>query len=149
MRLGKTRRAAGSDMLLPMSKTKLLVISPPDHSALHNLEKLRDDADIYVSNSEAELETLAGPAEVILISSAAAKSINLVELWKRAKSVRWVHSLSAGVDGILFPEFVESDVPLSNARGIYKRPLAEFAVLGLLFHFKKLRRLIDNQRERR
>jgi len=93
MRLGKTRRAAGSDMLLPMSKTKLLVISPPDHSALHNLEKLRDDADIYVSNSEAELETLAGPAEVILISSAAAKSINLVELWKRAKSVRWVHSL--------------------------------------------------------
>jgi phosphoglycerate dehydrogenase-like enzyme len=136
-------------MLLPMPKIKLLVISPPDHYALHNLERLRDDADIDVSNNEAELETLAGPAEVILISSAAAKSINLAKLWKRAKSVRWVHSLAAGVDGLLFPELVESNVPLTNARGVFKRPLAEFAVLGLLFHFKRVRRLIDNQRERR
>jgi phosphoglycerate dehydrogenase-like enzyme len=136
-------------MLLPVSKINLLVISPPDHYALRSLGKLRDEADIYVSNSEAELEALVGPAEVILVSSAAAKSVNLVELWKRAKSVRWMHSLSTGVENILFPELVESDVPLSNARGIYKRPLAEFAVMGLLFHFKKVRRLIDNQRERR
>lgn len=136
-------------MLLPMPKIKLLVISPPDHYALRNLEGLRDDADIDVSNNEAELDKLAGPAEVILISSAAAKSINLAKLWKRAKSVRWVHSLAAGVDGLLFPELVESDVPLTNARGVFKRPLAEFAVLGLLFHFKRVRRLIDNQRERR
>ena len=98
-------------MLLPMSKTKLLVISPPDHYALRNLERLRDDADIDVSNNEAELETLAGPAEVILVSSEAAKSIDLAELWKRAKSVRWVHSLAAGVDRMLFPELVESNVP--------------------------------------
>ena len=39
-------------------------------------------------------------------------------------------------------------MPLTNARGIYKRPLAEFAVLGMLFHFKKLRRLVENQRRR-
>jgi phosphoglycerate dehydrogenase-like enzyme len=49
----------------------------------------------------------------------------------------------------LFPELVESDVPLTNARGVFKRPLAEFVALGILFHFKRVRRLIDNQREHR
>jgi phosphoglycerate dehydrogenase-like enzyme len=38
---------------------------------------------------------------------------------------------------------------LTNARGAFKRSLAEFAMLGILFHTKKVRRLIDNQREHR
>jgi phosphoglycerate dehydrogenase-like enzyme len=38
---------------------------------------------------------------------------------------------------------------LTNARGVFKRSLAEFAVLGILFHTKKVRRLIESQRERR
>jgi phosphoglycerate dehydrogenase-like enzyme len=41
---------------------------------------------------------------------------------------------------------IESDVPVTNARGIFKRSLAEFALLGILFHTKKVRRLIENQR---
>ena len=60
--------------------------------------------------------------------------------------MRWVHSLSAGVEKMLFPALIESDVPVTNARGVFKRSLAEFAVLGILFHYKKVRRLIDNQR---
>jgi phosphoglycerate dehydrogenase-like enzyme len=50
------------------------------------------------------------------------------------------------VEKILFPELIESAVPMTNARGAFKRSLAEFAVLGMLFHFKRVRRLIDNQR---
>jgi phosphoglycerate dehydrogenase-like enzyme len=60
-----------------------------------------------------------------------------------------VHSLSAGVENILFPALVESSVLLTNARGVSKRPLAEFAMLGMLFHLKKVRRLIDNQSRRK
>jgi phosphoglycerate dehydrogenase-like enzyme len=127
-------------------KTKLLVISPPDHYALRNLRPLRDLCEISVSNDEAELEKLAPAAEVILISGIDVKSVNLAQIWKYTRAVRWVHSLSAGVDKILFPELAESKVPLTNARGVFKRSLAEFVVLGILFHFKKLRRLIDNQR---
>ena len=130
-------------------KTNVLVISPQDHYALRNLAPLRDSSDIFISNDQTELEKLARNAEVILITGLAGKSVNLARLWKQAAAVRWVHSLSAGVDRVLFPELVESDVPLTNARGVFKRPLAEFAVLGILFHFKRVRRLIDNQREHR
>jgi phosphoglycerate dehydrogenase-like enzyme len=61
--------------------------------------------------------------------------------------VRWVHSLSAGVEKVLFPEFIASDVPLTNARGVFKRSLAEFAVLGMLYHSKRVRRLVESQRK--
>jgi phosphoglycerate dehydrogenase-like enzyme len=129
-----------------MSKTNLLVISPPGHYALRYLAPLRDLSELSISEDEAELEKLAPAAEVILLSGSAGKSVNFATIWKRAKSVRWVHSLSAGVDTVLFPELVASNVQLTNARGVFKRSLAEFALLGILFHFKKLPRLIDNQR---
>jgi phosphoglycerate dehydrogenase-like enzyme len=131
-----------------MSKTNLLVISPADHYALRNLAPLRDVAEISVSNNEAELEKLAPSAEVILYSGLTGKAVDFPEVWKHTKAVKWVHSLSAGVEKVLFPALVESAVPVTNARGVFKRSLAEFAVLGMLFHYKKVRRLIDNQRAR-
>jgi phosphoglycerate dehydrogenase-like enzyme len=132
-----------------MRKTKLLVISPPDHYALRNLETLKNLSDISISNDQAELEKLALAAEVILYTGLSGDSVNLAQVWQYARSVRWIHSLATGVEKILFPAMIDSEVPLTNARGAFKRSLAEFAILGILFHTKKVRRLVDNQRERR
>jgi phosphoglycerate dehydrogenase-like enzyme len=128
-----------------MSKTNLLVISAPGHYALRYLAPLRDSTTMSVSDDRAELAKLLPAAEVILVGLAEG-SVKLADIWRQAKSVRWVHSLSAGVEKMLFPELVESDVPLTNARGVFKRSLAEFVILGILFHYKKVRRLIENQR---
>jgi phosphoglycerate dehydrogenase-like enzyme len=127
-----------------MANTKLLVISPPEHYALRYLGALRDRADVAVSDDPAELARLL-PAAEVLLCGLAAKPLD-AESWRHATSVRWVHSLSAGVDKLLFPELIDSHVPLTNARGVFKRSLAEFAVLGMLFHFKGVRRLVENQR---
>ena len=103
-----------------MSKVNVLVICPPDHYALRNLEPLRAQADISVSNDEAELEKLASEAEVILYSGLTGKAVNFQEVWKHTKSVRWVHSLSAGVEKVLFSELIESEVPVTNARARFQ-----------------------------
>jgi len=129
-----------------MPKPKLLVISPPDHYALRNLEPLRALSELAISNTQAEIETLAPDAEVILFCGLSGAAVDFTRVFHLANSVRWIHSLSAGVEKILFPELVASPVPVTNARGVFKRSLAEFAVLGILFHTKKVRRLIDNQR---
>jgi phosphoglycerate dehydrogenase-like enzyme len=131
-----------------MPKSKLLVICPRDHSALRYLAPLANSAEIDISDDQAELERQAPNAEVILFVSVSGTAINWPRVWQRASSVRWVHALFTGIENILFPAFNDSDVPLTNARGVFKRSLAEFAVLGILFHTKKLRLLIDNQRER-
>lgn len=111
------------------------------------LAPLEDVADISVS---AELEQLAKvlPAAEVVVFGLAYKPLDLAATWKYAESVRWAHSLSAGVEGVLFPALIRSSVPLTNARGVFKRSLAEFAVLGMLFHYKRVRRLIENQRAR-
>jgi len=132
-----------------MSKIKLLVISPPDIYALRNLAPLRAWSEISISGDQEELEKLAPAAEVILLTPFSPKPLDLARIWQRAGSVRWMHSLSTGVENLLFPELLRSEVPVTNARGVFKRALAEFAVLGILFHCKKVRRLVDNQRRRK
>jgi len=45
----------------------------------------------------------------------------------------------------LFPELVESAVPLTNARGVFSEILGEFAIAAVLFFAKGLRRMVRSQ----
>ena len=46
---------------------------------------------------------------------------------------------------MLFPELVESPVPLTNGSGVFSEPLGEFALAAMLFFAKDLRRMVRNQ----
>jgi phosphoglycerate dehydrogenase-like enzyme len=50
---------------------------------------------------------------------------------KAAKQLKWLHLSSAGATHVLFPELVESDVIVTNSRGLYGVPIAEH-VLGMM-----------------
>jgi phosphoglycerate dehydrogenase-like enzyme len=130
----------------PMSKPNLLVVCPPDHYALRNLAQIGYLANISISNDEAEIEKLAKDADIILYTSLTGKTVAFNKVWPHAAKTKWVHSLSAGVEKVLSPDFRESPVPLTNARGVFKRSLAEFAVLGMLYFTKRVRRLVESQR---
>jgi len=67
--------------------------------------------------------------------------------WSSAERLRWVHSCSAGVERLLFPELVESDVVLTNSRGVYDVPMAEYAVALMLAAAKGLPETLARQRE--
>ena len=49
-----------------------------------------------------------------------------------APNLKWVHSTSAGVENYLFPEMVQSDIIMTNAKGCFAPCIAEHA-FGLLF----------------
>ncbi len=130
-----------------MHKPKTLVICPPDAYFLHVLDPLRDRTEMLIGNKLEFLNEHAPEAEVIVSSGLTGRTVTLRDIWPLAKKVRWVHSLSAGVENLLFPELVESPVPVTNARGVFKRSLAEFAVLGVLYFYKQVRRLVESQRQ--
>jgi phosphoglycerate dehydrogenase-like enzyme len=132
-----------------MPKPNLLVICPPDHYVLRNLQPIQTEADIRVGSDLSFLQHEAPDAEIILYTGLTGKTATLQEVWPYVQKVRWIHSLSAGVEKLLFPELVESPVVLTNARGVFKRSLAEFAVLGILYFNKRVRRLVENQRSHR
>jgi phosphoglycerate dehydrogenase-like enzyme len=130
-----------------MSKPNLLIVCPPDHYVLRNFESLRDVANVCVGADLDRVEHQARTADVILYTGLTGKSVPLREIWPYAKNVKWVHSLSAGVEKMLFPELIESHIPVTNARGVFKRSLAEFAILGILYFYKRVRRLVESQRQ--
>jgi phosphoglycerate dehydrogenase-like enzyme len=69
--------------------------------------------------------------------------------WHAADRLRWLHMASAGVDPVLFPGLRESDVVLTNSRGVFDDAIAEY-VLGVVLTFAKgFARSLDLQRESR
>lgn len=53
-----------------------------------------------------------------------------------AKRLEWLHLTSAGATHVLFPELIESDVLVTNSRGLYGVPIAEH-VLGVMLMFAR------------
>ncbi|TCP51877.1 phosphoglycerate dehydrogenase-like enzyme [Tamaricihabitans halophyticus] len=64
------------------------------------------------------------------------QSSALERAWHAADRLRWVHIASAGVDPVLFPAMVDSEIPLTNSRGVFESSLAEY-VLGVVLAFAK------------
>lgn len=72
----------------------------------------------------------------------------LASAWPKADSLTWVHAATTGVDNLMFPELVDSDVVVTNSRGVFDEPIAEY-VLGLVLAFAKdFPRSWEYQRER-
>ncbi|QBI56579.1 D-2-hydroxyacid dehydrogenase [Streptomonospora litoralis] len=68
--------------------------------------------------------------------------------WPKADSLRWVHAATAGVDNLMFDAMVGGDVVVTNSRGVFDQPMAEY-VLGLVISFAKdLPTTLDLQRRR-
>src|SRR6267142_5815786 len=60
-------------------------------------------------------------------------------------NLRWVHSRSVGLERTLFPELMDSPVPLTNGSGVFSASLGEFALAGILYFAKDFRRMVRNQ----
>src|SRR4029079_5479751 len=63
------------------------------------------------------------------------------------RRTRWIHSLWTGVDGILKPEMLAHPAPLTNGRGVFRWPLAEWVSAVMLFFALDLRRVIHQQEQ--
>lgn len=121
----------------------LLVIEDPNSEYLRALDSVRAQATMTVSNQLDVLLEAAPKADVILAGYLKAEMLPAV--FPKAVRARWVHSLRAGVEKVLFPELIASPVTFTNGRGAYKRQLADFVMAAVLFFAKDLRRMISNQ----
>jgi phosphoglycerate dehydrogenase-like enzyme len=65
-----------------------------------------------------------------------------------ARRLRWIHSAAAGVGNMLFPEMVESPVPMTNSRGNSAVTIAEHIIAVTLVLLRELPLAWRAQRER-
>ena len=69
-------------------------------------------------------------------------------LLARAPRLTWVHSASAGVERALTPTSRSRGIVITNARGVFSRPIAEYVMMMILAVSRKLPGLLELQRER-
>jgi phosphoglycerate dehydrogenase-like enzyme len=69
-------------------------------------------------------------------------------LLARAPRLAWVHSASAGVERVLTPASRERGLVITNARGVFSRPIAEYVMMMILAVSRRLPQLLELQRER-
>src|SRR5580700_3003857 len=96
-----------------------------------------------VAASPNEVSAATQPADVILHWAGSRDLLRAAFLAN--PGVRWIHSRSAGLDSILFPELVASAVPLTNGSGVFSPSLGEFALAAILYFAKDFPRMLRNQ----
>src|SRR5215472_3525538 len=126
-----------------MSHSPLLVLTEPHDNNVPLLAELRQKARILVGDSVLDFATSASAAEIILNWSGSLALLR--EVFLLSGRVRWIHSRSAGLEQVLFPELVESEVILTNGSGVFSASLGEFALGAILYFAKDFRRIIRNQ----
>ena len=90
-------------------------------------------AELRFATDDTLRDALPG-ADVLLVWDFTSDAV--ARAWPAADAVRWVHTASAGVDRVTFPALLDSPVVLTNSRGIFDGPMAEY-VLGLVLAFAK------------
>jgi phosphoglycerate dehydrogenase-like enzyme len=126
-----------------MEDSTVLVLADPTDPLLAMLEALPDGTRIAAGNRVEAFTDSAPTADVILNWTGSRELLR--QVWQIAPHVRWIHSRSAGLDELLFPELAASPVPLTNARGVFSEILGEFAISAVLFFAKGLRRMVRSQ----
>lgn len=97
------------------------------------LADLECEAAVTYTDADGLAHALAG-AEVLLVWDFGSDALS--RAWAAADRLRWVHVAGAGVDRTLTPQLIRSGVVVTNSRGVFERPIAEY-VLGLLLAFAK------------
>jgi phosphoglycerate dehydrogenase-like enzyme len=121
------------------SQFTVLVLSQDDDPQLAMLKDLNP-----IVGRKAEDFAAVINEPVVILAWSASKAF-LREVFLKCKDVRWIHSRSAGLDSLLFPELVDSHIPLTNGSGVFSPSLGEFALAAILYFAKDFRRMIRNQ----
>lgn len=119
---------------MAVNRPKIVALSAPGEGLPAGLEVLRNEAEITFANDSESLKNAIPGAEVLCVTDFRTQA--LTDAWAYADSLRWIHATSAGVDAILTPEVRDSNIDVTNARGIFDAGIAEY-VLGQIISFCK------------
>lgn len=78
-----------------------------------------------------ELRDALSDAEVMFAWNYADPTV-FEKSFSAARRLRWIHTAGVGVEPLLFPAVMASEVVITNAGGVYEQTMAEYAVMLML-----------------
>jgi phosphoglycerate dehydrogenase-like enzyme len=126
------------------SKPVVVVMGTTAEEPPPGIDSIAGDVELRYAPDRASLEREIGDAEIVYTWWGEREDLEAV--WPRGSNLKWVAASNVGINRLLFPALVESDVPLTNARGAADGPIAE-TVLGFVVAMAKgFRPMFDRQR---
>ena len=101
-------------------------VPPPTYTAaeIQQIQSQGKDVRITVPANAGELNKLLPEADVVF------GAIN-AEMLAQAKNLRWLQAVEGGVDTVLFPQLINSNVVVTNGARVFAPPISE-TVIGML-----------------
>lgn len=113
------------------------------------------------SDLPSEMQKVEAVANVICVNSAeelarARREADVMFMWQwdseliaqtGPAGLSWVHVNSIGVDALLTQEVADSELIITNTRGVFEPPVAEWVLSALLFMAKDMRGTVELQRQ--
>ena len=116
------------------NKRTVVVLGAKSFSDLPGAEQIKNDVDWSFATTTDDLRRVLPSSEILLGWDFRAEQLQ--GAWDCATELKWIHWCGAGVDAALFTDLRQSDVILTNARGVFDRAMAEY-VLGLIIALAK------------
>jgi len=117
---------------------KVLVTAPVKDEQVARIRAVSEDFELVVARTPEEEERHLPDAEVIFGRFDK-------ERFQKARRLKWVQVTPAGVDPLMFDEFVRSKVILTSAKGIVGTHLADHAFALLLALVRDLKTAIETK----
>jgi phosphoglycerate dehydrogenase-like enzyme len=126
-----------------MAKLKILISFDLQRVFVEKIRKVSLDIDIVQSEDKKEALRLIADADILFAGYFSE------QMFRTAKKLKWIQAWGAGVDNILIPQVVNSEVVVTSAGGIHPTPISEH-VLGLMLCLtRKLHVLIRDQEKKK
>ncbi|HET8848286.1 MAG TPA: D-2-hydroxyacid dehydrogenase [Marinobacter sp.] len=116
------------------SKPVITVLSAPGDAAPPGIEAIKARADVRFASDEQTLRDTLPGTDVMMVTDFRTEALEAA--WPAADRLKWIHASSAGVDALMFPALINSDVTVTNARGIFDRTIAEYVLCTILMFAK-------------
>jgi phosphoglycerate dehydrogenase-like enzyme len=110
--------------------------------------RIAPDCVVVPVSSDGEITEEIDDTEVLFLRWGLDQEV-FQRLISETSNLQWVHTISAGVEHVLFPDLIESDIVLTNASGVFNVPIAEMVLSYMLAVAKRLPDFLIQQRDHR
>jgi phosphoglycerate dehydrogenase-like enzyme len=134
--LNKNKRGGASRPALKNPSFSIMLVAVNFTSNPARLQKLREQIEARLGADLAKIELSLDPekfAEQLAEAEVAATYRFSAEQFAQCRKLRWLYLGAAGVEKSLSPALIQSDVIVTNARGVHGDRMAEFVLGAILF----------------
>ena len=125
----------------------VLVLADPAAPALRELDAIGAGVTVKIGKTADALGDAVAEARVLFNWTGSKPDVR--RILETAPKLEWIHAMYAGLDRSLFPELIESPIPLTNGSGVFSQSLGEFIMLGILYFAKDVPRRMQAKAEHR